>query len=73
MEMYRLHIDVPLFSDEQSSIEETKRIAEILKTILSDKVKKVQYRLAFDDDRSVKNYMIKDENNHVANKKSVIE
>lgn len=67
--MYRLHVDIPLFSDEQQSIEETNRIVEILKTILSDKVKKVQYRLAFDDDRAIRNYMIKDSEGHISNKK----
>ena len=38
-----------------------------------NRVQKLQYRLANDDDRNLKNYLIKDENNHVANRKSVME
>lgn len=73
IKMFRLHIDIPLDFDEAKSAEISREIAEKLKGFLSADVKKIQYRLANDEDRNVKNYLIKDENNHIANRKSVIE
>lgn len=71
--MFRLHIDIPLDFDEEKSVQVSKEIAEKLRTLLSNDVKKVQYRLANDEDRAIRNYLIKDENNHISNKKCFIE
>lgn len=78
--MYRLHIDIPLTTDEDESI---RFVNELLKTIVnadsescifgdgfnSDEIT-INYRLGHDEDRQKSNYMQKNENGHVNNKKS---
>ena len=75
--MFRLHIDIPLDCSEEDAATFAKAfVAEVIELNNTTPLligKKFQYRLANDDDRCVKNYLIKDENNHVANKISVIE
>ena len=62
--MYRLHIDIPLGSDEEEAIKQAK-----LKTIVGG-VEQVNYRLGHDEDRQKSNYLNKTENGHVTNKKT---
>ena len=76
--MFRLHIDIPLDVPEADAAAISQSVMDEMAALLKAKmdlakVKKVQYRLGNDEDRCVKNYLIKDENNHIANRKSVIE
>jgi hypothetical protein len=72
MNQYRLHIDIPLGTDE----EQAKKIARnFVQSHLdftntsSDGVKEVNYRLGHDEDRQRSNYLDINENGHCSNKK----
>tara|TARA_R100001463_G_scaffold114284_3_gene169481 strand:+ start:12 stop:263 length:252 start_codon:yes stop_codon:yes gene_type:complete len=77
--MYRLHIDIPLGSDEEEAIEQVRSLMhwhfsdadaqEKLKTIMGG-VDQVNYRLGHDEDRQKSNYLNKTESGHVTNKKT---
>jgi len=77
MSQYRLHIDIPMGSDEEKAIEEAKFFIDTL--IVSHKndtnIKflkanfNINYRLGHDDDRQKSNYLMKNEEGHVNNKK----
>lgn len=76
MSQYRLHIDVPLGSSEEEAIQKTQKLMNLL--LLSENTKsdiqnlgidQINYRLGYDDDRQKSNYLIKNENGHVSNKK----
>ena len=76
MSQYRLHIDIPMGSDEEKAIEEAKFFIDTLVTAhdkMSIKFLKenfqVNYRLGHDDDRQKSNYLLKNEEGHVNNKK----
>ena len=76
---YRLHIDIPLNMSEDDA-----RLASIqILGLLADAddkalilnaigVEEINYRLGHDDDRQKSNYLQKNENGHVNNKKSRI-
>lgn len=73
--MFRLHIDIPIETDEQTATELTNilvtRFAEQISDYLQNKgISEMNYRLGHDDDRQKSNYLIKTESGHVANKKS---
>lgn len=81
---FRLHIDLPLSDDENTSSNDAQTIVNaVINAIKKEKesltgdfdlrVKVLQYRLANDNDRRIKNYLVKDENNHVSEKKTVVE
>lgn len=79
MSQYRLHIDVPLGSSEEEAIQNSQRLMDLL--FLSENKKsdiqnlgidQINYRLGYDDDRQRSNYLIKNENGHVNNKKCKI-
>ena len=69
--MYRLHIDIPLGSDEEEAIKQAKELMhwhfsdadaqEKLKTIMGG-VEQVNFRLGHDEDRQKSNYLNKTEN-----------
>ena len=71
--MYRLQIDIPLGTDEELAVE----IANIVMTdCFHDgngwyvpRVNQFNYRLGHDEDRQKSNYLNKNENGHVNNKK----
>jgi len=76
---FRLHIDIPLGDDESSAIVKSKLlIQEFLNShrselgFLNEKydIEQVNYRLGHDDDRQKSNYLDKNENDHVSNKKT---
>ena len=75
MSQYRLHIDIPLpFSEEESA-----RKSELIISLLNNMtfiekldISEINYRLGHDDDRQKSNYLMKNENGHVNNKKSKI-
>lgn len=71
---YRMHIDIPF--DPSDSEEECARKAQMVASWLENSVmiedlavEKVNYRLGHDDDRQKSNYLMKNENGHVSNKK----
>ena len=77
---YRLHIDIPLGQDEEEAV----KIAQtILQHTFNENnntsakwrtvgVGEVNYRLGYDEDRQKSNYLDKNENGHVSNKKNKI-
>jgi len=71
--MFRLHIDIPLPYTEEEAIKMTKDIIATLQTAkLKLAVDCINFRLGHDDDRQKSNYLDKNENGHVSNKKSKI-
>ena len=76
---YRLHIDIPLGADEEQAIYKSRLLVEEFFTdyscapvhILNEKynITQANYRLGHDEDRQRSNYLDKDENDHVSNKK----
>ncbi len=64
---YRLHIDIPLGIDEEQAIEMSRRIVSTLR--VPSGVSQINYRLGHDEDRQKSNYLDKNENGHVSNKK----
>ena len=81
MNQYRLHIDIPLGMDEKQAINKSKLlIQEFMSSHRSDlgflnekyDIEQLNYRLGFDEDRQRSNYLDKNENGHVSNKKTRI-
>lgn len=73
---YRLHIDIPLGGDEDSAIRKAKALldwwatSDAAKTDLKNiGVSEVNYRIGHDSDRQRSNYLLKNDNGHVNNKK----
>lgn len=80
MSEYRLHIDIPLGSDEASAIEISKKFidwcitSEAAQNNLKQMgIEKLNYRLGFDQDRKKSNYLDKNENDHVSNRKTRVD
>lgn len=69
--MFRLHIDIPLPYTEEEAVKMSKNIIAALDPNKLD-VCCINYRLGHDDDRQKSNYLDKNENGHVSNKKSKI-
>tara|TARA_Y100000004_G_scaffold35498_1_gene38045 strand:- start:52 stop:315 length:264 start_codon:yes stop_codon:yes gene_type:complete len=73
MKGYRIHIDIPLGDDEKKSFQKTKNVMGMLEKefarFASMGIEQLNIRLGHDDDRQKSNYLIKDENDHVSNKK----
>lgn len=69
--MFRLHIDIPLMMTEQEAATASLKIIELLdkEKVLTFGVDQVNYRLGHDDDRQKSNYLLKNDNGHVSNKK----
>jgi hypothetical protein len=73
--MFRLHIDIPLNTDETTAAAMSETLIAALVSNISpvlngNVLTEVNYRLGHDDDRQKSNYLIKTESGHVANKKS---
>ena len=76
--MYRLHIDIPLGLNEDDAIQQVKDlmkwhfededVQEKIKYLVGN-IDTVNYRLGHDEDRQKSNYLTKNENGHVSNKK----
>lgn len=78
---YRLHIDIPLDGDEETAI---KIASEYIRWFITDDecvsrfkrivphVEEINVRLGHDDDRQKSNYLLKNANGHVNNKKMKI-
>ena len=73
--MYRLHIDIPLGSTEEEAIQIATHMVSTISTHVRHRAKidscveGMNYRLGHDDDRQKSNYLMKDEEGHVNNKK----
>ena len=74
--MFRLHMDFPLTTDENGSIASVAVLINFLQNnkqqLIDMGITDINYRLGNDEDRQKSNYMIKNQNGHVANKKSRI-
>lgn len=74
--MFRLHMDFPLTTDETGSIASVTAFVNFLQThkqeLIDMGITDINYRLGNDHDRQKSNYMIRNENGHIANKKSRI-
>ena len=74
--MFRLHMDFPLEMNELDCINSVNKFTDFLQqnkdVLIQMGFKDVNFRLGHDQDRQKSNYMIKNENGHVANKKSRI-
>jgi hypothetical protein len=74
--MFRLHMDFPLTTPESDSINACNKFITFLDThkeeLIGMGITDINYRLGNDHDRQKSNYMIRNENGHVANKKSRI-
>lgn len=74
--MFRLHMDFPLTTDEPGSIASVTALITFLQNHKQELIDMgfgdINYRLGHDHDRQKSNYMIKNENGHVSNKKSRI-
>ena len=74
--MFRLHMDFPLTTDEHGSAASVAMLINFLQNHKQELIdmgfSDINYRLGNDEDRQKSNYMIKNENGHVANKKSRI-
>jgi hypothetical protein len=69
--MFRLHIDIPLPYTEEEAVKLSK---DIIATLNPNKLNVycINYRLGNDEDRQKSNYLDKNENGHVSNKKCKI-
>jgi hypothetical protein len=78
MSSYRLHIDIPMpLSEHDAAVLSQKIISSLssgegLAILQENGIEQVNYRLGHDDDRQKSNYLLKNENGHVANKKNRI-
>ena len=81
---FRLHIDFPLDDNEDLASKDAQIIIDAIITKLkqekesltndfNERVKVVNYRLSNDNDRRLRNYLVKDENNHAIEKKTSVE
>ena len=73
MNNYRLQIDISLGCDEDEAVKNSKQIMGVLEgnfyRFRAMDVDQIGVRLGHDNDRQKSNYLIKDEYNHVSNKK----
>ena len=75
---YRLHIDIPLGTDETEAIAKSHTLigkyTNDVHTRLMENMglEQFNYRLGHDEDRQKSNYLHKNENGHVSNKKTKI-
>lgn len=77
--MFRLKIDIPLSEDEEEAIAKSKSFMEhfsrYLGSISGDFCfvpKHLQYLLANDEDRTIRNYLRKDANGKASTKKNIL-
>lgn len=76
MSQYRLHIDIPIPLSEEEAIKVTNKLVSLMNVshVLENcAIDQINYRLGHDDDRQKSNYLMKNENGHVSNKKCRID
>ena len=81
--MYRLYIDIPLGTDEESAIKYADQLVrwtfidvdckDRLQRLSGNRIEVVNYKLENDQDKQKSNYLDIDENGHVSNKECKIE
>lgn len=74
--MYRLHIDIPLGTNERSlAVAFVEKFMGLVSTMFSPKKYGIQvgYRLGHDNDSNKKNHLRLDENGHVGTTKDYLE
>ena len=76
---YRLHIDIPMGHDEENAIETVNSIMKMFEPTHNNSARlntlgvgEVNYRLGHDEDRQRSNYLVRNENGHISNKKTRI-
>jgi len=75
---YRLHIDIPLGPNENTAIYKSNLLVQEFLNCHCDSlnekydVEEFNYRLGHDADRQKSNYLDKNENGHVSNKKTKV-
>ena len=73
--MYRLHIDISLGDVEEEAIQAASHMISSIAVHVKNRaksescIKGMNYRLGHDDDRQKSNYLMKNEDGHVNNKK----
>jgi len=76
--MFRLHIDIPMGTDEATAAAVSQIVLSALQTpellfaLRSHSIPSVNYRLGHDEDRQRSNYFVKTASGHVTNQKSRI-
>ena len=74
--MFRLHMDFPLATPETDSINTCNTFVQFLEEHKEELIRMgitdINFRLGNDQDRQKSNYLIRNENGHIANKKSRI-
>ena len=76
MSQYRLHIDVPLGTNEEDAIRIAQSMISSIAVHIGNRAKidaeitGINYRLGHDEDRQKSNYLMKNEEGHVNNKKN---
>ncbi len=78
MSKYRIHIDMPLGTDQEEALSKIKSvmghcISEEVDFFRSIGIDKIGIRLGHDDDRQKSNYLNINDNGHVSNKKTMID
>jgi uncharacterized membrane protein YfhO len=74
--MHRLHIDIPIDTNEEEAIYIAEAMISTitqhvrLRSQINPQITGMNYRLGHDEDRQKSNYLMKDENGHVNNKKN---
>jgi len=75
MSQYRIHIDVPLGTNEPEAVRMAQQLVSTIavhvqnRSKIDSDIQGMNYRLGHDDDRQKSNYLMVDEEGHVNNKK----
>lgn len=69
---FRLIIDIPLSEAETEAADKAQRIVQKISSALIGEGL-VQYRMANDNDRTIRNYLMKDQEGHATTKKCKLE
>ena len=69
--MFRFKLDIEVGDDETAAAEKSRKIVDVIIDAFkaNTDIKEISYLMSNDNDRTVRNYLVKDENGHVATKK----
>jgi hypothetical protein len=75
--MFRMFIDFPISTDEESSVQVAKQFVQIMEQnadfFAQHGIVKIGYRLGNDEDRQKSNYLDKNLNGHVSSRKLALD
>jgi hypothetical protein len=75
--MFRMFIDFPISTDEETSVKVAKQFVQVLEQnadfFAQHGIVKIGYRLGNDEDRQKSNYLDKNLNGHVSSRKLVLD